>query len=175
MMVTLACLGSTSNVARTIAHELGHNLDLLHGGDTVCNGKPNYNSVMNYRFQFTGIDTDCNGSGDAITDSSIGARPELDENGLVEAAGTCGEIAKDWNVSGSIEVNPVVADINDFGAGQIYENNQPTSCGGVLTVLQDFYDWAASNLALVSSTGAGGAQVTVASEECASLSVLEAE
>lgn len=40
--------------AGTFMHELGHNLDLHHGGDEEENFKPNYVSVMNYLFQ-TGI------------------------------------------------------------------------------------------------------------------------
>jgi hypothetical protein len=75
----------TFDVGSTFMHELGHNLGLRHGGgiDTPCttagaacplggvctqtgvgkfclagediNAKPNYLSVMNYRYQFTGI------------------------------------------------------------------------------------------------------------------------
>jgi hypothetical protein len=36
----------------TIMHELGHNLNLLHGGNVNDNCKPNYVSVMNYDHQF---------------------------------------------------------------------------------------------------------------------------
>jgi hypothetical protein len=36
-------------------HELGHNLGLLHGGSDCFNQKPNYTSVMNYRFYLSGI------------------------------------------------------------------------------------------------------------------------
>jgi hypothetical protein len=36
-------------------HELGHNLGLEHGGQDCYNGKPNYVSVMNYRFYTSGI------------------------------------------------------------------------------------------------------------------------
>lgn len=36
----------------TIMHELGHNLNLEHGGDEGNNCKPNYVSVMNYDNQF---------------------------------------------------------------------------------------------------------------------------
>lgn len=43
-------------VAGTFMHELGHNLGLLHGGLDDANWKPNFLSVMNYRFQFTGIE-----------------------------------------------------------------------------------------------------------------------
>jgi hypothetical protein len=38
-------------VGGTFMHELGHNLGLLHGGNVGANFKPNYLSVMNYRFQ----------------------------------------------------------------------------------------------------------------------------
>lgn len=34
-----------------VAHELGHNLGLGHGGRGGPNGKPNYRSIMNYSFQ----------------------------------------------------------------------------------------------------------------------------
>jgi len=36
----------------TLMHELGHNLNLQHGGGDVTNCKPNYISVMNYDLQF---------------------------------------------------------------------------------------------------------------------------
>jgi hypothetical protein len=36
-------------------HELGHNLDLRHGGDEEQNYKLNYLSVMNYEYQIHGI------------------------------------------------------------------------------------------------------------------------
>ena len=36
----------------TIMHELGHTLNLHHGGDVDANCKPNYVSVMNYDQQF---------------------------------------------------------------------------------------------------------------------------
>jgi len=36
----------------TVMHELGHTLNLDHGGDTGANCKPNYVSVMNYDNQF---------------------------------------------------------------------------------------------------------------------------
>ena len=38
--------------AGTIMHELGHTLNLRHGGDENDNCKPNYVSVMNYDLQF---------------------------------------------------------------------------------------------------------------------------
>ncbi|MGJ6966320.1 hypothetical protein ACSDR0_30865 [Streptosporangium sp. G11] len=41
--------------AATFAHELGHALGLEHGGGDRANYKPNYLSVMNYRYATTGI------------------------------------------------------------------------------------------------------------------------
>lgn len=39
----------------TFAHELGHTLGLRHGGADNLKWKPNYLSVMNYHFQFGGL------------------------------------------------------------------------------------------------------------------------
>ena len=54
-----------------LMHELGHNLDLQHGGDVGTNCKPNYISVMNYNMQngipqdtIAGQDTDSDGMPD---------------------------------------------------------------------------------------------------------------
>jgi hypothetical protein len=74
----------------TLMHELGHTLNLHHGGDVDANCKPNYVSVMNYDLQF-GIPQ--NGGG-AILDYSpprfAGGRGvvpliTLDENNLDES------------------------------------------------------------------------------------------
>jgi DNA-binding beta-propeller fold protein YncE len=49
-------LGSPDQQQGTLLHELGHNLNLRHGGNVdtpVC--KPNYVSVMNYGFQMSNI------------------------------------------------------------------------------------------------------------------------
>lgn len=65
--------------------ELGHNLFLFHGGNEDCNYKPNYNSVMNYACQFSGIDNNCTPPGNGVLNYSSGNRIDLDENN-----GTCG-------------------------------------------------------------------------------------
>lgn len=44
------CFDSNGS-AVLFAHELGHTLNLRHGGDTDTNCKPNYYSIMNYAFQ----------------------------------------------------------------------------------------------------------------------------
>jgi hypothetical protein len=49
-------------------HEFGHNLGLLHGGSDCFNNKPNYVSVMNYRFYVAGIPVGAS-PGDSVTKS----------------------------------------------------------------------------------------------------------
>ena len=78
MIVSLQCSNSTPNVSNTIVHELGHNLLLRHGGFENCNYKPNYNSVMNYQYQFPGVDTNCTPPGNGVLDYSIGDRITLE-------------------------------------------------------------------------------------------------
>ena len=53
-------VGSDFGIASTTMHELGHTLDLGHGGTPLPNCKPNYLSVMNYSFQLGGL-IDING------------------------------------------------------------------------------------------------------------------
>ncbi|MEJ3748146.1 DUF11 domain-containing protein [Actinomycetes bacterium KLBMP 9797] len=94
-------VGSTREQAGTFAHELGHALGLGHGGGDRINCKPNYHSIMNYVYQFTGIPdsrlpaptADLNG--DSIVDArdkfrldySRALLPELDEDRLHENVG----------------------------------------------------------------------------------------
>ncbi|HJU41709.1 MAG TPA: hypothetical protein VJ691_02805, partial [Vicinamibacterales bacterium] len=145
MIVTLGCFISTENVANTIMHEAGHNFNIRHGGNENCNWKPNYNSVMNYRFQFDGVDSNasCNALGSFgetnILDYSRGTRISLNENNLNENAGVCGATPIDWNSSGTIT------------AGLVYELNRDPfdpsfidnfGCTASLTTLNDHNDWA---------------------------------
>ena len=51
-------VGTTQDQAGTFMHELGHNLNLRHGGADDANWKPNFLSVMNYAFQFDGLIVD---------------------------------------------------------------------------------------------------------------------
>ncbi|MFK7805983.1 MAG: hypothetical protein AB8G95_30415 [Anaerolineae bacterium] len=114
----------------TVIHELGHNLGLLHGGDDHLNNKPNYNSVMNYRFQFSGIDANesCDGWGDGISGYSRGDRISLNENSLNEEHGVCGaeHTGFDWNNDG---------DMHDHGVAQNINSDSSMS------VLNDHNDW----------------------------------
>jgi hypothetical protein len=131
-IVSLYCFGSTTNVANTVVHELGHILGLRHGGNVDTNNKPNYNSVMNYRYQFPGIDTDCTLPGNGVLDYSRGTRASLNEAALVETNGICNGVDIDWNANSAIDGGTVVADTNSDGLTN--------------SVHHDHNDWAAVNL-----------------------------
>lgn len=83
-------VGDTLEQAGTLMHELGHNLDLDHGGEDGLNYKPNYLSVMNYWYQVTGIrqsDADGEPTATGRLDYSRGALPALNEESLDETLG----------------------------------------------------------------------------------------
>lgn len=126
----------------TFIHELGHTLNLRHGGFEDANSKDNYNSVMQYGNDWTtwagqnnvfspsqmgGIDVDCNQLDvDAVYTYSQGMRPDLNEGNLNENNGVCDNVARDWNGNGSIEAS-VSASLDSNGS---------------LTVIRDYADWA---------------------------------
>ncbi len=137
-IVTFANWGAASYTAArqtgTFIHELGHALNLHHGGEENRNRKPNYNSVMGYTgmfrtpSQFGGIDIDCDlDNNHNIYTYSQGMRASLDENCLNENNGVCDGINIDWNSNGNNTQNCVSTDINSDGNRN---------------VLTDYADWA---------------------------------
>lgn len=129
-------VGTVQQQAGTLMHELGHNLELQHGGGDWTNNKPNYISVMNYTFQLGGIspgDPDGGGPLTARIDYSRQALPTLVESDLSEAAGigdgtdrtffacpgsnvlggsAIGNTAIDWNCDGDTTDTNVSVDLN---------------------------------------------------------------
>jgi len=105
-MVTMINTKGVSNkkwindVAGTFMHELGHNLNLTHGGDTLTNWKPNYQSIMSYTYQFIGIPMDCQTESDGVYDFSYGPLADLDERSLDENDGICDSVGLDWSNDG---------------------------------------------------------------------------
>ncbi|MEI8630955.1 hypothetical protein P4S72_00240 [Vibrio sp. PP-XX7] len=80
-------VGNVKEQAGTFMHELGHNLGLRHGGVDDINYKPNYLSIMNYRWQYTWIPNTKIGP---RLDYSRQALITLDERTLKEAEGVLG-------------------------------------------------------------------------------------
>ena len=135
-------------VANTILHEVGHNLNLTHGGSwsNSFNHKPNYPSVMNYRYQFPGIDVDCDVVADGVLDYSRGTRITLDEASVDEAVGVCGDSPIDWNRDGDVVDSGFSLDLQGYRSGG--------SNGSAADVLEDHDDWA--HIALATSIAGAG-------------------
>ena len=127
MIVSLYCANTDVNVGNTIVHEFGHNLGLQHGGNEFTNFKPNYNSVMNYLYQFPGVDTDCTPPGDGLLDFSRNQRITLNEDALQETLGICNGVDWDWNFNGVIDPGTISFDVN---------------IDGFNSTLGDYDDWA---------------------------------
>ena len=73
--------GIRKNQAAVFMHELGHSLGLRHGGGESTNYKPNYLSIMNYRFQYDSL------LPTRPLDYSRKALRTINENNLDERAG----------------------------------------------------------------------------------------
>lgn len=109
-------------------HELGHTLGWYHGGNDGLMFKPNYNSIMSYRYNNEGVDTDCDTATESrIFDYSQGMRRVLDETCLDEPDGICDRRAIDWNRDGRADGRCIQANID------LETQNR---------ILRDFPDWA---------------------------------
>lgn len=142
--------GTQDDQAGSFMHELGHNLNLGHGGNPTStdNCKPNYLSVMSYSRQLSTYIPN------RPLDYSDGSSIPLDETALVESNGigtgdagvktvfgptpiTTGTSGGwiDWNKSGALNSGtlPSAIDLNNFGSG--------TSCQGSGSSYSDYNDW----------------------------------
>ena len=143
-MVTLNAFNSDYNMSQTFVHEIGHNLGLRHGGFENTNWKPNYNSVMNYRHQFPGVDIDADTQGDGVLDYSSGLNFDIDERDVDEFQGVMGQ-GIDFNGNGILEVFNYEANLNCFavlanpcGDGEGCDDSE-------CDVLRDSDDWSSIN------------------------------
>lgn len=169
-LVTLGCSadqeGSVNEQSGTFMHELGHNLNLEHGGnesapvdentdEELWNHKPNYLSVMNYMFQTSGLIIDGN---DGHFDYSRFDLPTLDEARLSQANGLnggqqiarygtkhycAGPIVRRWN-PGWARANNANGPIDwDCNVATIYDITQydVNHAGGNSQPLRSFNDW----------------------------------
>ncbi|HMC22238.1 MAG TPA: DUF4114 domain-containing protein, partial [Thermoanaerobaculia bacterium] len=142
--------GTVQQQSGTLMHELGHNLQLQHGGGDSINFKPNYLSVMSYRYQISDIaPTDPDGAGPmtAKIDYSKSALASLNESSLSEPAGVGdGTDTVFWRCPGGGALNSSVGnaaldwncdtDATDVGVSSDTNNDMTT---GTLT---GFWDWA---------------------------------
>jgi hypothetical protein len=94
----------------TFMHELGHNLGLTHGDLNASNAqsffmfKPNLPSVMNYRYTFTGVDTDCDLIQNGLYSYSQGTLKSLVEAAVDENLGICDKKPLDLGAPSGISV-----------------------------------------------------------------------
>ena len=125
------------NQIGTFIHELGHNLNLCHGGACLTpvdwneTFKVNQPSSMNYRYQFPAVSIDCDLTSDNAFGFSRGMLATLNESSITEANGICDNLGLDFNGNGSTT-----------NTGAINLNNDSNTTD----VSIDYNEWAAIRL-----------------------------
>jgi hypothetical protein len=146
-------VGEPFDRAGSFAHELGHNLGLTHAGSQneyeVSAYKPNYASIMTYRYQIRGVGmamscwlvagTNCHTNPFKNLDYSHGTLPPLNEAALNERLGI-GYGPVDWNCNGVIDAAPVAHELGaNYNVGNMRDWCPATGDAQVLT---DYDDWS---------------------------------
>ena len=159
-------VGSLDQQKGTLIHELGHNLNLRHGGNVDENCKSNYLSVMNYMFQFSNYVSDrrldysrsqLNTLNESALSEPMGISPASSPPGQKSIWGLNGlpwitpPLSQsinpiDWNKNGAISGSQSL-NINNLGANSGCPSTLKTPLGG-------FADWG--NLMFWGVTGGHG-------------------
>jgi hypothetical protein len=150
-------VGSTDQQEGTFMHELGHNLDLRHGGIDNTNCKPNYLSIMSYTRQFSSLIGDRNLDYSRSTLSSLNEANLNENNGIGVSIPiqlrtiygpspvvlTIAGNPEDWNRDGDTLDNAVSSDINNLDSCSTSPNQ----------ILHSYDDW--NNLAYITTPAPG--------------------
>lgn len=140
--------GDPKNDSCTIVHELGHTLGLGHGGGDSINHKPNYLSIMNYKFGY-GLQNWGAHHCKTITYSFV-ELPPLNEEDLDEAIGLNGPPEIECYVTSWRDANGLRKSdhgINgwlDWNGNSKVDSSTQTDLNkdGNLMILQGYDDWA---------------------------------
>jgi len=169
-------VGSRDQQAGTLMHELGHNLNLQHGGNVGENCKPNYLSVMSYSRQFANYvsnrpldfsrsiitslnenslneQTGIGASTPAAQSTVIGRinQPSVAETRVVPTGGT--RINYNWWLDADTIDTSVISSINNMKI-----TGCPLPASDTLTTLFGYNDW--SGLRYWDTAGGGTANAT---------------
>jgi len=127
----------SSHFAAVLVHETGHGIGLAHGGiwpnPDHLNWKPNFHSIMNYRYTTGGVPPGCeltginetNYEGGGPSTYSSGTLLTIQESFVDENLGVCDRSPSDLSGDGRITAGPMVIPDHAWGResrGSIHED-----------------------------------------------------
>jgi len=158
IVITLASfdnmIGTLDQQEGTIMHEIGHNINLNHGGNEIENCKPNYLSVMSYSRQFSDL---VNRPLDYSNNTNLA---DINEPSLPSTLGSYGHteqqivFQKDstalgyWLTGSNLVPWGTNPNVNNIFAAGCNDNATPD-------ILKSFKDWDPSRLKLIARSGNG--------------------